>query len=220
MLFKTIATLLAIAGLASAQTELKHGEAHIQQKGIDAVFTFDKVATGVNVTITVIKGLNTTTQVLPEGFDYHIHVKPIGADGDCMATGGHLDPTNVGAPPCNPKNLTSCQIGDLSGKHGNLTADVKSLSGAIATISYIDTQLSFTGEGAITGRSVVIHNNFTRLACANLIVDGYTAPSPSGGSGSGTLTGNPSATNKPSSAVKLVGSVALTGLVAMMMMAL
>ncbi|KAF9985150.1 hypothetical protein BGZ75_003325 [Mortierella antarctica] len=215
MLFKSIASVLAIAGLAAAQTkEYTHGQADIKMNGIDAVFTFDKVAGGMNITVTVNSGLNSTAQILPVGFEYHVHVNPVGAGNNCMATGLHLDPAKVGVTkPCDPKNLTSCQTGDLSGKYGNLLATE---TGAIPTKSYLDTQLTFTGEGenAMVGRSVVIHNNVTRVACANLVVDGYTAPAPSG-------TGAPQASNKPTSgAAKLVGSVALSGVAALMMLAL
>ncbi|KAG0211196.1 hypothetical protein BGX28_008376 [Mortierella sp. GBA30] len=222
MLFKSIATVLTVAGLAAAQAkELTHGQADIKMNNIDATFTFDKVATGMNITVTVNAGLTSTIQKLPVGFEYHIHVNPVGPNNDCMATGLHLDPAKVGvSKPCDPANLTSCQTGDLSGKYGNL---IGSDSGAIPTKQYIDTQLTFTGvgENAMVGRSVVIHNNVTRIACANLVVDGYVAPTPSAGA-NGTTT--PSGTGSPSTstngAAKLIGSVALSGVVAMMMLAL
>lgn len=221
MLFKSIASVLTIAGLAAAQAkEYTHGHADIKMNGIDAVFTFDKVAGGMNITVTVNSGLNTTAQILPIGFEYHVHVNPVGPNGDCKATGLHLDPAKVGVlKPCEPSNLTTCQTGDLSGKYGNLLATE---SGAIPTKSYLDTQLTFTGEGenAMLGRSVVIHNNVTRVACANLIVEGYTAPAtPSGATPSGT--GAPQPSKAPTSgAAKLVGSVALSGVAALMMLAL
>ncbi|KAI1303233.1 hypothetical protein EDD11_005428 [Mortierella claussenii] len=227
MLFKSIATVLAVAGFAAAQstntTELKHGVAHIKKDKIEAIFTFDKVAEGMNITVNVVSGLTQGLQILPAGFEYHVHVKPVGPNNDCMATGGHLDPANVGTTkPCDPANLTTCQTGDLSGKYGNLVA-VNNDTGAIPTFSKIDTQLNFTGadNAALVGRSVVIHNNGTRIACANLEVDGYTAPTPTNGTSTGTASPTASPTgNKPSSAVKLVGSVALSGLIAAMMMAL
>ncbi|KAI8351346.1 superoxide dismutase [Mortierella sp. GBAus27b] len=217
MQFKTIAALLAVAGIATAQTtDYKSGKAHIDQAGIDAVVTFEKVAGGVNVTVVVNKGLTKELQILPEGFDYHVHVKPV-IGGNCTTTGGHLDPFNIGPKPCDPKNMTSCQVGDLSGKWGNLTADPNSAVGAIAARSYVDSSLSFSGDSSLLGRSVVIHNNMTRIACADIVVDGYTPPATNSSTGA---PGTPGSTGGNSSAVKLVGSVALTGLVAMMMMAL
>ncbi|CAO3564299.1 unnamed protein product [Mortierella alpina] len=220
MLFKSIASVLAIAGLAAAQTkEYTHGQADIKMNGIDASFTFDKVAGGMNITVTVNSGINATAQILPTGYEYHVHVNPVGPNNDCKATGLHLDPAKVGVTkPCEPANLTTCQTGDLSGKYGNF---IGSETGAIPTKSHLDTQLTFTGEGenAMLGRSVVIHNNGTRVACANLVVEGYTAPAPTG---SASASGNaPQSTKTPSSgAAKLVGSVALSGVAALMMLVL
>ena len=52
------------------------------------------------------------------------------------------------------------------GKHGNLKATA---SGA-STAEYKDYQLQFSDPAkTIVGRSVVIHNNGTRIACANLV---------------------------------------------------
>ena len=53
---------------------------------------------------------------------YHIHEKPVPADGNCTGTGAHLDPYKRGeTPPCDASKPETCQTGDLSGKHGNLT---------------------------------------------------------------------------------------------------
>lgn len=190
--------------------------------GVEAFFTFDLTAEGMKVDYNAT-GLNTTYAIKPEvGFEYHIHVDAVPASGDCMATGLHFDPNNVGtAKPCDPTNLTTCQFGDLSGKYGNImpTAD-----GVIAPKSYVDKELLFAGPAAtsILGRSVVIHNNGTRIACANLIVDGYVAPAPSAsGSGSpATTTGSNPPKGTGNGAAKLVGSVALSGVVAFLMLAL
>ena len=55
----------------------------------------------------------------------------------------------------------------FKGKHGELMATE---SGAIPTISYLDRQLRFSGaETTIVGRSVVIHNNGTRVACGDIL---------------------------------------------------
>ncbi|KAF9143264.1 hypothetical protein BGX30_000947 [Mortierella sp. GBA39] len=216
MLFKSATALLAFAGLVAAQgtpsADLKHGVANVTNLNGDFIvnFTFDKVDGGINVTLTGIKGLSTAMAIdKAAGYQYHIHTDPVGPNYGCMATNGHLNPFN-GTAPCNTANLTSCEIGDLSGKHGNI---VPTADGTFSTIHYIDNQLSFTepANGALVGRSVVIHNNGTRIACGNLVVEGY---------GNATTTGGakPSATGN--SAAKLVGSAALTGVVALFMMAL
>ena len=55
---------------------------------------------------------------------YHIHEKPVPEDGNCTATGAHLDPYKRGeAPPCDASALPTCQTGDLSGKHGKITTE-------------------------------------------------------------------------------------------------
>ena len=60
---------------------------------------------------------------------YHIHAKPVPADGNCTATGAHLDPYNRGETPlCDSTQQNTCQTGDLSGKHGNITEESISIS--------------------------------------------------------------------------------------------
>jgi hypothetical protein len=54
---------------------------------------------------------------------YHIHAYAVPADGNCSGTLGHLDPFVRGeSPPCDPTQPQTCQVGDLSGKHGNITS--------------------------------------------------------------------------------------------------
>lgn len=95
---------------------------------------------------------------------YHIHTEPVPANGDCYATGSHLDPYNRGETPlCNAGDPSTCQIGDLSGKHGNATDTTFSAE-------YTDVYLSnIPGNSAFIGnRSIVIHaSNGTRLNCGN-----------------------------------------------------
>jgi hypothetical protein len=56
-------------------------------------------------------------------FMYHIHEKPVPADGNCTGTGAHLDPYKRGEVPiCDASKPETCQTGDLSGKFGNITA--------------------------------------------------------------------------------------------------
>jgi len=54
---------------------------------------------------------------------YHIHDQPVPADGKCAGTLAHLDPFIRGEiPPCDATHPETCQVGDLSGKHGNITS--------------------------------------------------------------------------------------------------
>jgi hypothetical protein len=44
------------------------------------------------------------------------------SSGNCTATGGHLDPANLGeSTPCSQSDRKTCQAGDLSGMFGNIT---------------------------------------------------------------------------------------------------
>lgn len=73
--------------------------------------------TGAKVRIEVDEGLSKSFAISPtKGFEYHVHVSKVGPGNNCMATGGHLDPTNVGAIKCNPATPAKCQEGDLSGR--------------------------------------------------------------------------------------------------------
>ncbi|KAK9761239.1 Cell surface superoxide dismutase [Cu-Zn] 4, partial [Basidiobolus ranarum] len=68
---------------------------------------------------------------------------------------------------CNSVDLKSCEVGDLSGKWGNVNMTSPSFS-------YLDPTLSMEDAGAnnsIIGLSVVIHRaDKSRLACANITV--------------------------------------------------
>ncbi|KAF8866486.1 hypothetical protein BDZ45DRAFT_667757 [Acephala macrosclerotiorum] len=97
-------------------------------------------------------------------FLYHIHAAPVSADGNCTTTLGHLDPFIRGeTPACNSTLPQTCQVGDLSGKHGKIEADP-----FIATY-HDDFASTVSGLGAFFGnRSITVHfANTTRITCAN-----------------------------------------------------
>jgi hypothetical protein len=103
---------------------------------------------------------------------YHIHAIPINSTGNCASALGHLDPFIRGeTPPCNSSAPKTCQVGDLSGKHGKITSDPFSAT-------YIDDYASLVpGIGSFFGnRSFVVHfANTTRITCANFaMVSGPT----------------------------------------------
>ena len=129
---------------------------------------------------------------------YHIHERPVPADGNCTGTGPHLDPTLRGEqPPCFAAQPQTCQAGDLAGKYGNITVDpfqtryVRRKPGPpslyidsnkvfvlTCSTSYLDLYTSTApGSSSFFGnRSVVVHtSNTTRLTCANFtLVSGNT----------------------------------------------
>ncbi|KHN94026.1 Cu/Zn superoxide dismutase-related protein [Metarhizium album ARSEF 1941] len=107
-------------------------------------------------------------QNLPEEggpFLYHIHVNPVPSDGNCTKTLAHLDPYKRGeTPPCNASAPQTCQVGDLSGKYGEVKNDP-------FVDEYLDPYSSLDeGTEAFMGnRSIVVHfANKTRITCANL----------------------------------------------------
>lgn len=119
---------------------------------------------------------------------YHIHAAPLDAAGNCTKALAHLDPYQRGEqPPCDSAQPQNCQVGDLSGKHGNITTSP-------FDASYLDLYTSTEeGIGSFFGnRSLVVHsNNATRLNCANFTLV-------SGGSGGGAApTPAPSASSPP-----------------------
>ncbi|KAF9141396.1 hypothetical protein BGX30_004896 [Mortierella sp. GBA39] len=143
--------------------------------GIVGKFTFSPLPDrqvgggGASVVIDIESGLTSKLEIQRGvGFEYHIHEKQVGANNNCEATGGHLDPdpAKPGVVPCDPYASDTCQVGDLSGKHGNLGVTPK----GDLQLKYIDKQLKFTGDATtIVGRSLVIHNNGARIACANIL---------------------------------------------------
>lgn len=97
-------------------------------------------------------------------FMYHIHDAPVPEDGNCTATLAHHDPYIRGeATICDTSALETCQVGDLSGKYGDVT-------GEELTQQYTDLYATLVpGLGSFFGnRSIVFHYaNKTRITCAN-----------------------------------------------------
>jgi len=127
-------------------------------------------------------------------FPYHLHVAPV-ENGNCTATLAHLDPYIRGEDPvCDSSAPATCQVGDLSGKHGKIPADQDTFEA-----SYVDAYAStLEGIGAFFGnRSIVFHYpNKTRITCASFEkVEGGG----SGSTASATLVPSTTATPGPSS---------------------
>ncbi|THV88395.1 hypothetical protein D6D27_07300 [Aureobasidium pullulans] len=135
-------------------------------------------------------------------FLYHLHDYPVPADGNCTATGAHVDPFVRGeAPVCDPASPATCQVGDLSGKHGKSTNETFSAT-------YVDKYVSTVpGDGSFMGnRSIVIHfANKTRIACANFVdytngTAGVNTSSSANGSSSATGSSTRSSASQTGSA--------------------
>ncbi|CAN9088097.1 unnamed protein product [Alternaria alternata] len=113
-------------------------------------------------------------------FMYHLHAKPVPADGNCTGTGAHLDPYMRGeVPGCDASKPETCQTGDLSGKYGNATEQTFSAEYTDLYSATLPSDPAFFGA-----LSFVVHlSNKTRIGCANftMIDAGYgAAPSSTG----------------------------------------
>lgn len=129
--------------------------------------TFESKAGLVDISTTLF----TTTDF---GKGWHVHENPKPANGDCAGTGGHWNPRAVNAtnnPAYAPKCATSpadCEVGDLWGRMGALTA----------TLKKTDKFVKVTGPESIIGKSLVIHKtDGTRWACCD-IKAGAAPPTP------------------------------------------
>jgi hypothetical protein len=122
-------------------------------------------------------------------------VAPVPDNGNCTATLAHLDPYERGeATPCNHEKPETCQVGDLSGKHGAIPADATEF-----TVQYTDAYAStLEGIGAFFGnRSIVFHYpNKTRITCANFakVEGGATLPPPPHSNSTTTTVSSPGPT--------------------------
>jgi hypothetical protein len=173
-------------------------------------------------------------------FGYHLHAAAA-VDGNCTSTKAHLDPFGRGqTPPCDSSAPNTCEVGDLSGKHGKITSDP-------FTATYTDIWASTRedSESFFGSRSFVIHYaNTTRLTCANFekkaslpphsnststavatptpsstpsgVPSGVPSGAPSGPSGPGSTAPPPPPTDLPgaANAVYLSAPLMLAGLAA------
>ncbi|KAJ1960926.1 hypothetical protein GGI12_003535 [Dipsacomyces acuminosporus] len=169
-MFKSIFTVLLAATVAVSGHNTRSAVSYVREKSISADFKFidlnRKSSEGLMVVINA-KGLQPNVS-----YPYHIHVNPVPTGTcNCTATGGHMDPAKVKSADkpykCDIKNAAkTCELGDLAGRHGNITTN----SHGQFHIKYVDSLISFKGENNVLGHSVVIHApDNTRLACANIL---------------------------------------------------
>ena len=83
--------------------------------------------------------------------------------GNCMGIEGHYNPFNVNTSGnykmyCNPENIISCEVGDLSGKHGTLTIASDTAEYSKYSFLYHDDFLNLTGTNSVIDRSIAIHS--------------------------------------------------------------
>jgi len=161
------------------------------EKGVTGTFAFGagKGGRGVDVSVNVQISEHETGP-----FGYHIHDQPVPDSGDCAGTKAHLDPYQRGQEPaCVSFQPATCEVGDLSGKHGKL-GDATSSARVTVSESYNDLYISTKkGIGAFIGnRSLVIHRPDaakSRLACVNLVEKPCTTTGLVDVQATGTVTG-------------------------------
>ncbi|TLS26163.1 hypothetical protein PpBr36_05259 [Pyricularia pennisetigena] len=186
------------------ETAFTKGSAYAGGGNVKGFISATASPDGVGVVFTV-KFSNLPKEGGP--FKYHLHAAP-GSNGNCTSTLAHLDPFLRGEnPPCNASAPQSCEVGDLSGKHGEVKSDPFE---ATYTDKFASTH---EGIGAFFGnRSFVFHYaNKTRISCANFVrkghkdnggncsSPGHPKPSGSGSAPSGVASGTEGATPKQTS---------------------
>ncbi|KAJ1748466.1 hypothetical protein GGH19_003077 [Coemansia sp. RSA 1807] len=180
-MIKTIATLaIALAAMANvassnlvpvrrsaSASDVVIAMAEPQGQDVAAVFRFVKSIDGNGLELAI------SASGLEKGGEYpfHIHVNNVPSNGNCTATGGHLDPFGIKAAAgdaykCSADDISNtCELGDLAGIFGNLVGDDegKCLKSVNAT------ELTFGGKSTILDHSIVIHNaKGDRVACSNI----------------------------------------------------
>lgn len=154
---------LALAGDSPISTDSK-GKAPLvarfkktSKSDIEGTIKFEPANNG-----TVLVSVDLTG--LPSGvgpYPYHVHEKPVPESKNCTATGMHFNPFNGSTTAKTPAAL---ELGDLSGRHGNITSES-------FEVEYDDSYISLNKDSKayIGGLSIVVHsNNNTRLNCANI----------------------------------------------------
>ncbi|KAK5076468.1 Cell surface superoxide dismutase [Cu-Zn] 4 [Lithohypha guttulata] len=136
---------------------------------------------------------------------YHIHQFKVPETGNCNSTGAHFDPYGVGEGPedvCEVSRPETCQLGDLSGKHGAIT--FMNDTNPSRSLEYLEEYLSTDpNDTAFFGNlSIVVHkkNNKFRLNCGNF------APLADRAAGTGTSPTYPNTTS-----TDVVATMTVTG---------
>lgn len=108
-------------GDATEYEDNPKGEVYSAQfsEKLSGSITFSTSSDGKSITVKLdLSGLPSQEG---KNYSYHIHDQPVPPNGNCTLTLAHLDPFIRGqAIPCDPKRPASCEVGDLSGKHGGI----------------------------------------------------------------------------------------------------
>ncbi|KAK5096824.1 Cell surface superoxide dismutase [Cu-Zn] 4 [Lithohypha guttulata] len=170
------------------------------------IITNNLPATGYYASLTSGPGSIKGDIVLEAATDvYHIHQFKVPETGNCNSTGAHFDPYGVGEGPedvCEVSRPETCQLGDLSGKHGAIT--FMNDTNPSRSLEYLEEYLSTDpNDTAFFGSlSIVVHkkDNKFRLNCGNF------APLADRAAGTGTSPTYPNTTS-----TDVVATMTVTG---------
>lgn len=144
--------------------------------GVKGKITLKQLADDPNTETSVLVDLQYADEAAAptDGHKWHVHQEPVRDSGasacDVASTGGHYNPNDVDLAvySCDGSSFNAaigtCEVGDLSGKHGAL-----SLDGSKAF--YTDMNLPLSGPNSVLYRSIVLHQaelGGPRIACGTL----------------------------------------------------
>jgi Cu/Zn superoxide dismutase len=150
--------------------------------GVEGTITLKQVADASDSETSVLVDLWYADEVAATttSHKWHVHqelVREAGADAcEAASTGGHWNPNDLdiaaGVYSCDGSSferaVDTCEVGDLSGKHGGLSL-VSLASGG--KVFYTDVNLPLSGPNSVAGRSIVVHADNLggpRIACGSL----------------------------------------------------
>ncbi|KAJ1741027.1 hypothetical protein LPJ78_003543 [Coemansia sp. RSA 989] len=176
-LVKLAAATIALASAGSSQllaarsasaADVVIAIAEPQSSNASAMFRFIRTIGGDGLEL----GISVSGLEAGASYPFHIHTDLVPSDGNCTATGGHLDPHGIKKAAgdnykCSADDaIKTCELGDLSGQLGPILAGSDGTFVGNFNVSTLD----FGGEHTILDHSIVIHNSKgDRIACANII---------------------------------------------------
>ncbi len=128
-------------------------------------YTFEVFIYGVN-SGTVFEMYGQTMNMLMGSLNYHIHQFQV-QNGSCAETGGHFS-QDGSVYPCPYDDMSNCEYGDLSGKHGAIYLDGSTSKFGPYTFTDTTVTLDFSPT-SILGKSMVFHYGSARIGCGNIL---------------------------------------------------
>ncbi|KAI5964615.1 SOD4 [Candida pseudojiufengensis] len=177
---------LTVAGDAPISSDSEGQESYIakfkptKNSDISGSISFEPAKNGSVLVSVDISGLPSTGGPFP----YHVHELPVPSDGNCTGTKLHLNPYGGSVNATTPQGK---EVGDLAGRHGDL-------SGSSYKVEYVDNYISLNpkSKSFIGDLSIVIHSkDNSRLNCANTTefsVESTSINNKTNGSGSSTAS--------------------------------